>query len=321
MILSLVWSAKIDVHHPLFHVFVYSTAPALKCTDLEMPCPPIFRRLEQVQEALKSGAVSEADIDAHALKVFELIKRVEPLGFVSSPEEEHEKSVEDAEIVRDIRRIGADGMVLLRNEGGILPLGPQDSNGPKKIAFIGVPAKEFIQAGGGSANLIPQYRIGPLDAFRKALEELGGEAKNVEVTSSEGAKINNAPPLPLPSQLAGPSGDKGKVRLEWYRGSTPGQGEPAFVTTVDKPMVSPLGAKPEGLDMPFCVRCSFDLKPSKGGTQTFGLQALDTVTMTLGVKAWKLQGVSDPFEYILNPASRWQSHEIELAGGTSYPGR
>jgi beta-glucosidase len=125
-----------------------------------MPGPTLFRSIEKVHRALESGQVTEADIDARARKVIELIAKIgktlannsPPLDFLKSVSEEKEVSLQNEEISKSIRTIGAEGMVLLRNENNLLPLEPTKKGGPKKIAFIGAPAVTAIQSGGGSAK-------------------------------------------------------------------------------------------------------------------------------------------------------------------------
>lgn len=121
----------------------------------------IHRRLDIVKQLLEDGGVTTQDIDRNAEAVLNLLTKIAPLGFSASPEKEHEKSVDDAEINRSIRQIAAEGAVLVKNEGSLLPL---DLAKVKKIALIGKPWTDAIQSGGGSANLTPQ-KVSPLLSF------------------------------------------------------------------------------------------------------------------------------------------------------------
>lgn len=139
---------------------------------------------------LASGEVSEADIDARVLALLRLLRSVAPLGFTDTPEEENETSCEDPELAAVIRRIAAEGAVLLRNEAQLLPLDVQRP--PRRIALIGSPARDAIQAGGGSANLTPQYKTDALSAMRRALDALpGGVGKATELTWHAALPIHN----------------------------------------------------------------------------------------------------------------------------------
>ncbi len=62
-----------------------------------------------------------------------------------------ERSRDSVEIRRFCRRVAADGMVLLKNQGNILPI----RAGDRKIAVIGPNADAKVISGGGSAALKP----------------------------------------------------------------------------------------------------------------------------------------------------------------------
>lgn len=81
-----------------------------------------------------------------------------------------------------MRKVASESIVLLRNEGGILPLNPQKL---EKIAIIGPNAKAIILSGGGSTILKPNFYVNPYDGIVSALKEAGSETK---VTYSEGAR-------------------------------------------------------------------------------------------------------------------------------------
>jgi beta-glucosidase len=75
------------------------------------------------------------------------------------------------------RRVAEEGIVLLKNDGGILPL---DSAKLKTIAVIGDNAVTKFAGGGGSAGLKALYEITPLDGI---VARVGNEIK---VTFSQG---------------------------------------------------------------------------------------------------------------------------------------
>lgn len=79
-----------------------------------------------------------------------------------------------------MRKVAAEGIVLLKNEGEVLPLKPQNL---KKIAIVGGNAKAIVLSGGGSAALKASYFISPYDGIVNALAPHG-----VEITYSEGAR-------------------------------------------------------------------------------------------------------------------------------------
>lgn len=141
-----------------------STAEAIAGgLDLEMPGPPRHRG-EKLLAAYREGKVADADLREAALRVLRLIDRV---GGFANPDIPPERAEDRAEVRALIRRAGAEGMVLLKNEGA-LPLALQAS---AKIAVIGPNARTAQIMGGGSAQLNPHYRVSPYDALRAALPE------------------------------------------------------------------------------------------------------------------------------------------------------
>jgi beta-glucosidase len=79
-----------------------------------------------------------------------------------------------------MRKVAAEGIVLLKNKGDVLPLKPQKLN---KLAIVGGNAKAVILSGGGSAALKASYFISPYEGIVNALSPHG-----VQVTYSEGAR-------------------------------------------------------------------------------------------------------------------------------------
>ncbi len=63
------------------------------------------------------------------------------------------------------RRIGAEGIVLLRNEGSVLPIRPASGT---RILVVGENAVKMMTVGGGSSSLKVQREISPLDGIRNA---------------------------------------------------------------------------------------------------------------------------------------------------------
>lgn len=84
-----------------------------------------------------------------------------------------------------MRRVAAQSIVLLKNEGGILPLAPKSL---KKIAIVGGNAKSIVLSGGGSAALKASYFVSPYDGIVNALSSSSaGGGDGVEIKYCEGA--------------------------------------------------------------------------------------------------------------------------------------
>ncbi|KZS99622.1 uncharacterized protein LAESUDRAFT_765338 [Laetiporus sulphureus 93-53] len=84
-----------------------------------------------------------------------------------------------------MRELAAASIVLLKNEGGVLPLKPK-VQGIKKIAIVGGNAKAAVLSGGRSAALKPSFFVSPYDGIVAAL---GKVAPDIEVTYCEGARV------------------------------------------------------------------------------------------------------------------------------------
>src|SRR5947199_9439853 len=81
------------------------------------------------------------------------------------------------------RRIAEAGIVLLKNDGGLLPLNAEKL---KSMALIGPYAGKAINGGGGSSHVVPLYTVDPLDGLRQR------SGSSVNVTLSDGADAAEA---------------------------------------------------------------------------------------------------------------------------------
>jgi len=125
--------------------------------DLEMPGPRELR-VKAVVEAVQSGELGASVLD-------ESVRRI--LGIVLKAAETPKGGKFDVSAHHALaRRIAADGMVLLKNNG-ILPL-----KDPKRIAVIGRTAKEAHFQGGGSSHINPTQVDNPFIELQK----LAGDA-------------------------------------------------------------------------------------------------------------------------------------------------
>ncbi|KAG4442810.1 hypothetical protein IFR05_001691 [Cadophora sp. M221] len=146
--------------------------------DLEMPGKSKWRALEQVKPAIEAGLVSEATINNRARAVLQLLKKA---GKFDDHRVDVPETAQDLPEHRElIRQAGAEGIVLLKNEGGVLPL---EMDKYKKVALLGPLAKYAAAHGGGSASLNCHYKVSPFDAFTTR------RGADVDVTYSKGAHI------------------------------------------------------------------------------------------------------------------------------------
>ena len=60
------------------------------------------------------------------------------------------------------RKIGAESIVLLKNDGGVLPMAAK----PGKILVVGENAVKMMTVGGGSSSLKAKLEVSPLDGIK-----------------------------------------------------------------------------------------------------------------------------------------------------------
>lgn len=109
-------------------------------------------------QRISQGKVGTRELDDKVRRVLRLAFRTSmnphrPYGSILSPE--HYAAA---------RRIGEEGIVLLQNKNGVLPI---DLNKAKKIAVIGENAVKMMTVGGGSSSLKVQRELSPLDGIRQ----------------------------------------------------------------------------------------------------------------------------------------------------------
>ncbi len=127
--------------------------------ELEMPGPQPDR-VREVIEAVQSGELEESVLDAAVERLLNMILRAT------------EVVKGDTEIDVDAhhalaRRIAGEAIVLLKNEGQLLPL----QKGLGKLAVIGAAAQEPYYQGGGSSHINPTRVDVPLGELRKLARE------------------------------------------------------------------------------------------------------------------------------------------------------
>lgn len=93
-----------------------------------------------------------------------------------------ERTVDTEESKVLLRQSAAQSIVLLRNQGGVLPL---NAGQLKKIAVIGSNAKAIVLSGGGSAALKASFFVTPFQGIVNALQASGSD---VAVEYCEGAR-------------------------------------------------------------------------------------------------------------------------------------
>ncbi|CAI4213178.1 unnamed protein product [Parascedosporium putredinis] len=162
----------------------HSTADSVKAgVDLEMPFPVL--RGQRLLNAVREGQVTEAEIDRRRCEEF-------------------------ADTNDLARKIAAAGVVLVKNEGHVLPVDP--AGGPKKIALIDV------------------------------LPGVFAEPHSVEY--APGVRTNVIMPVAPTEKLKLPGGEPG-VKVDYYN---QGAADPIFTEVLEKPVIFMLERLRPGLE-------------------------------------------------------------------------
>ena len=117
-------------------------------------------------DLLRKGEADVKTLDDKVRRVLRLIFRTamntqKPFGSLNSPEH-----------LAAARQIAGEGMVLLKNENGTLPL---DAAATKRLLVVGENAVKMMTVGGGSSSLKVRHEVTPLEGLREAAEAVGCE--------------------------------------------------------------------------------------------------------------------------------------------------
>jgi len=276
--------------------------------DLEMPGPTRTRGAALVA-AVRSGAVPESNIDDSVRRLLRIIERS---GKFAKPRPRPERSVNRRAHRRLARRVAAEAMVLIKNDG-VLPLSPR---AVKKLAVIGPNAARGQIMGGGSSVVAPHYSIMPLAALRGAF---------AEVQHAEGCSIDKFVPYPEPGLLL--SSQLPGLTLRIFDGpdfsATPASERqiPASATLLGFIPFQPpgeagmLGASPTT----FGATLSATFVPQQSGVHTFGLLSSGLCRMFLDgaelIDNWENRA---PGDALFGYGSTERRATLELAAGQRY---
>ena len=146
--------------------------------DLNMPGGSDYMEKEVLQ-AVRDGALPERCVDDSARRVLELVFRA-----AQTLKEKADCDYDTHHVLA--KRAAEEGAVLLKNEGGILPL-KQDG----KIAVIGAMARTMRYQGAGSSHINPTKLSQPLDFLPDALYASGCDERG-DTTDAMLAEAGNA---------------------------------------------------------------------------------------------------------------------------------
>lgn len=187
----------------------YSTSEAVHAgLDVEMPGPTRWRGAALLH-AIKAKKVSVKAIDDRVRNVLKLVKTASKSGIPEKAKEHVLDRPQDREL---LRRVGAESIVLLKNDDRVLPFSKTE-----KVAVIGPNSKIATICGGGSASLNPYRAVTPFDGItaqaagevvfsqgaysHKMLPLLGNVLRTREGKKGFTLKVYNDPPTASTRQL------------------------------------------------------------------------------------------------------------------------
>lgn len=223
---------------------VHNTLEALKFgTDVEMGTDlsqgdkkdyTKFFMGDTVISLVKSGTISESLINDKVRRILRVMYKTNVIG----GEKRMEGSFNTPEHQAAALKIAEEAIVLLKNEGNLLPL---NKSMLKNVAVIGANASRKQGGGGGSSQVNAKYEITPLQGIEKVLFE------NVEVTYAEGYEVTrnakiNTDKIKEAAEAA-KNADASILVCGWVHGYTDLWNDNAYdAESVDKPnMFLPFG--------------------------------------------------------------------------------
>ena len=245
--------------------------------DLEMP-GPVEHYGEKIVELVNNGEIDEKTVDTSVRRLLLLLERT---GAFEDPLQIPERELENPDDHILVRQAAAESMVLLKNDG-LLPFKEEEI---KNIALIGPNAATAMIMGGGSAQLVPQYVVSPLEAFKNRFE-------NCEIVYEPGT-VSDRTSRPIARRILRTEKGQQGFSIEYFNGF---ECEGTSVATSSKPDGRLLHfEKIEGVDdiSDFSFRAKSQLTSDQDGSHTLTLiQAGKARVMVNGETL--IDGISDP---------------------------
>jgi len=158
---------------------VHSTGPSAKAgLDLEMPTGIYFG--DALKRAVTNGEVPVAQLDEKLVRRF---RTMMSRGVWDQPPARGPIPAENAAIAM---KLGAEGIVLLKNEGGQLPL---HAGAIHTLAVLGPFAAHAMTGGGGSSHVTPILTVDPVAGIEKLV---GNDVKILEDDGTNAATAASA---------------------------------------------------------------------------------------------------------------------------------
>ncbi len=202
---------------------VHSTKSIDAGLDIEMPGPGKFMIKDNVLKAIENKSLTEDELNDRVARILRALIKTKVLdkdfdssNFEFNPEKHKDIALKAAE----------ESIILLKNEGGLLPLNIKNI---KTLAVIGPNAREARLGGGGSASVTACYSVSPLEG----LKNLCGDSVNV--IFEEGCRFIGNYPVVYSQNLATEENSEpvNGLKGEYFKGNKL-EGEPVCTRVDDK---------------------------------------------------------------------------------------
>jgi beta-glucosidase len=270
--------------------------------DLEMPGPPHWRG-DKLLAAVEAGEIDPAAIDEAARRVLRLILRS---GASEESAARPEQAIDRPEHRALIRTAAAEGMVLLKNAGNVLPLNLERLT---SIAVIGPNAKTARIYGGGSAQLSAHYAVSPFDGI---VAQVGDRLRI-------GYELGCGNYRQLPRLTIGDGRPSTGFTLDYFP-SLDLTGAPAHSTSTTSSEQFWIGEIAPGVtSQNFSARLATTFTPLESGAHAFSLTSAGRTRLLIdgevAIDNWTQQTPSD---YYFGFGSTEVINEVNLTGGRRY---
>ena len=275
----------------------HSTIPAANAgLDLEMPTGEYFG--DSLRQAVLDNEVSIATLND---KVRRILRQMAISGALDNRKKGRPGEANTPQHQALARRIAAEGTVLLKRQGQILPL---DQLRISSIAVVGPAADTAKVGGGGSSEVIPPYSVSVLDG----ITERAGSGISVNYASGEGELS------PVPSSALEPPGatnGENGLRGEYFNNAE-FSGQPVL-ERIDRQLNFNVGGRsliPKLNSDNFSVRWTGTLTAPTTGTYTLALSSDDGSYLYIGDELVIDNGGEHPIQM--------KSYDMKLEAGRPY---
>lgn len=269
--------------------------------DLEMPRAKCMNR-EVLIPAIKDGRVSEKTIDD---KVRRLLRMIFANGFFEREQLDKTIPMDNPEGAAAALQLAREGIVLLKNEGALLPVKPS----VKRVAVIGPNANSYI-SGGGSSYTFPFHSVSLLDGIKAQAGD------KVEILYSPG--LPTLPETVASSVFYAESGSSVRgLKAEFYNNPKL-KGEPVETkidTIVNIANGYHIATERRGLPYDHCsMRWSGVVRPEKSANYRFVVRGFDGFRLKVGgeqvINEWRDQGITR--KEVVLPLEAGKEYPVEL---------